>query len=34
MVPANYPEDFFHFFSFFFKSYVHCFYGTRNDMHL
>ena len=24
----------FSFFSFFFKSYVHCFYGTRNDMHL
>jgi len=22
------------FFFFFFKSYVHCFYGTRNDMHL
>jgi len=22
------------FFFLFFKSYVHCFYGTRNDMHL
>jgi hypothetical protein len=25
---------FFIFFIFIFKSYVHCFYGTRNDMHL
>jgi len=24
----------FFFFFLFFKSYVHCFYGTRNDMHL
>jgi len=36
MVRANYCHHFFvfFFFSFFFKSYDHCFYGTRNDMHL
>jgi len=30
---SNYGNLFFFFF-FLFKSYVHCFYGTRNDMHL
>ena len=30
MVRGNYCERFF----FFLNSYVHCFYGTRNDMHL
>jgi len=33
---SNYCVLFFFssFFFSFFKSYVHCFYGTRNDMHL
>ena len=37
MVRANSCDRFlfhFSFIIFLFKSYVHCFYGTRNDMHL
>jgi len=34
MVRANYSDRFFFSFFSFFKSYVHCFYGTRNDKHL